>query len=99
MVARAVPRWILGGDLGPYDVPEVWLRVADAVVLDFPLWRWAWRALRRSGENRRSGTGWSTIGPAASPGSWRPRGTRRSRTGSTSSEMLMPSASSSPMPD
>jgi len=45
-------RWILDGDLGPYDVLPVRLRAADTVlVLDFPLWRCAWRALRRSREN------------------------------------------------
>jgi adenylate kinase family enzyme len=46
-------RWLLDGDLGPYDVLSVRLRAADTVVvLDFPLWRCAWRALRRSRENR-----------------------------------------------
>ena len=46
------PRWIIDGDLGPYDVLDVRLRAADTViVLDFPLWRCAWRALRRSREN------------------------------------------------
>jgi adenylate kinase family enzyme len=45
-------RWVLDGDLGPYDVLDVRLRAADTViVLDFPLWRCAWRALRRSREN------------------------------------------------
>lgn len=45
-------RWIMDGDLGPYDVLEVRLAAADTVVvLDFPLWRCAWRALRRSREN------------------------------------------------
>jgi hypothetical protein len=45
-------RWILDGDLGPYDAPEVRLNVADTViVLDFALWRCAWRAARRSREN------------------------------------------------
>lgn len=45
-------RWILDGDLGPYDVLSVRLQAADTViVLDFPLWRCAWRALRRSREN------------------------------------------------
>src|SRR5262245_33703619 len=45
-------QWILDGDLGPYDVLHVRLRAADTViVLDFPLWRCAWRALRRSREN------------------------------------------------
>ena len=42
-------RWILDGDLGPYDVLDVRLRHADAVVLlDLPTWRCAWRAARRS---------------------------------------------------
>ncbi|MGW0179970.1 adenylate kinase [Nocardia sp. NPDC003345] len=46
------PAWILDGDLGPYDVLAVRLRAADTVVvLDFPLWRCVWRALRRSREN------------------------------------------------
>lgn len=45
-------RWILDGDLGPYDVLSLRLLAADTVVvLDFPLWRCAWRALRRSREN------------------------------------------------
>ena len=45
-------RWILDGDLGPYDAPDVRLRAADTVVLlNFPLWRCAWRAARRSHEN------------------------------------------------
>jgi adenylate kinase family enzyme len=44
--------WILDGDLGPYDVLEVRLAAADTVVvLDFPLWRCVWRAVRRSREN------------------------------------------------
>ena len=46
-------RWVLDGDLGPYDVLPVRLRAADTVVvLAFPLWRCTWRALRRSRENR-----------------------------------------------
>ena len=45
-------QWILDGDLGPYDVLHVRLQAADTViVLDYPLWRCAWRALRRSREN------------------------------------------------
>jgi len=45
------PRWILDGDLGPYDALDVRLRAADTVVLlDFPLWRCAWRSWRRSRE-------------------------------------------------
>ena len=45
-------RWILDGDLGPYDALDVRLQAADTViVLDFALWRCAWRAARRSREN------------------------------------------------
>lgn len=44
--------WILDGDLGPYDALDVRLQAADTIiVLDFPLWRCAWRAVRRSREN------------------------------------------------
>ncbi|TDD44953.1 adenylate kinase [Nonomuraea terrae] len=43
--------WIMDGDLGPYDVPDVRLRAADTVILlDFSFWRCAWRAIRRSRE-------------------------------------------------
>jgi adenylate kinase family enzyme len=47
-------RWIIDGDLGPYDSGlELRLGAADTViVLNFPLWRCVWRALRRSRENR-----------------------------------------------
>src|ERR1700749_1478928 len=50
LVARE--RWIIDGDLGPYDTGlALRLRAADTiVVLDFPLWRCVWRALRRSRE-------------------------------------------------
>ena len=45
--------WIMDGDLGPYDVPDVRLRAADTVIfLDFPRVRCAWRAVRRSRERR-----------------------------------------------
>lgn len=45
----AAPRWILDGDLGPYDALDVRLRDADAVVLfDLPTLVCAWRAFRRS---------------------------------------------------
>jgi adenylate kinase family enzyme len=45
-------RWILDGDLGPYDALEVRLAAADTIIiLDFPLWLCAWRAARRSREN------------------------------------------------
>ena len=44
-------RWIMDGDLGPYDAVEVRLRAADTIIfLDFSLVRCAWRALRRSPE-------------------------------------------------
>lgn len=47
------PRWIMDGDLGPYDVPGPRLKAADTiVVLDLGLLRCAWRALRRSRERR-----------------------------------------------
>jgi len=46
-------RWIIDGDLGPYDTGlELRLGAADTiVVLDFALWRCVWQALRRSREN------------------------------------------------
>ncbi|MBV9383859.1 MAG: hypothetical protein JOY82_21120 [Streptosporangiaceae bacterium] len=45
-------RWILDGDLGPYDTAlEARLRAADTiVVLDFTFLRCAWRTLRRGHE-------------------------------------------------
>jgi adenylate kinase family enzyme len=44
-------RWILDGDLGPYDVVDPRLMRADTVViLDFSLFRSGWRSLRRSRE-------------------------------------------------
>jgi adenylate kinase family enzyme len=45
-------RWILDGDLGPYDTAlAVRLRAADTiVVLDFSFLRCAWRTLRRGRE-------------------------------------------------
>ena len=47
----AADRWIIDGDLGPYDVIEVRLRAADTIIfLDFSLVRCAWRAMRRSHE-------------------------------------------------
>ena len=43
--------WIMDGDLGPYDVLDVRLHAADAIVfLDFSPFRCAWRAIRRSPE-------------------------------------------------
>jgi len=51
-LARA-PRWVMDGDLGPYDALEPRLAAADTVVvLDFALARCAWRAARRSRERR-----------------------------------------------
>jgi adenylate kinase family enzyme len=47
----AEERWIMDGDLGPYDAVEVRLRAADTIILlDFSLVRCAWRALRRPRE-------------------------------------------------
>jgi adenylate kinase family enzyme len=44
-------KWIMDGDLGPYDALEPRLRAADTVLfLDFSLPRCAWRAIRRSRE-------------------------------------------------
>ena len=44
-------RWIMDGDLGPYDAVEVRLRAADTILfLDFSLVPCAWRAIRRSRE-------------------------------------------------
>jgi adenylate kinase family enzyme len=48
----AESEWIMDGDLGPYDVVEARLRVADTIIfLDFSLLRCAWRAVRRSREH------------------------------------------------
>lgn len=44
-------RWVMEGDLGPYDALPVRLSAADTVLLlDFPLWLCLWRALRRGRE-------------------------------------------------
>ena len=44
--------WVIDGDLGAYDNLAPRVARADAVVvLDFPLWLCAWRALRRGREN------------------------------------------------
>lgn len=44
-------RWIMDGDLGPYDAVEMRLPAADTIILlDFSIVRCAWRALRRSRE-------------------------------------------------
>lgn len=46
-------RWIMDGDLGPYDDVEPRLNRADTVIiLDMSLWRCAWRAARRGRERR-----------------------------------------------
>lgn len=46
-------RWIMDGDLGPYDDLAPRLRRADTVVvLDMALWLCAWRALHRGRERR-----------------------------------------------
>ena len=43
--------WVLDGDLGPYDAVEVRLRAADTIILlNFSLFRCAWRVLRRAPE-------------------------------------------------
>jgi adenylate kinase family enzyme len=43
--------WILDGDLGPYDAPEVRVAAADTIiVLDLPRWLCLWRSVRRSRE-------------------------------------------------
>lgn len=47
----AAQRWIMDGDLGPYDALDERLGRADTVlILDFSLVRCAWQALRRSRE-------------------------------------------------
>jgi adenylate kinase family enzyme len=47
----AEDRWILDGDLGPFDAIEVRIRAADTIILlDFSLARCAWRTVRRSRE-------------------------------------------------
>lgn len=46
------PRWVMDGDLGPYDALAVRLSRADTVLfLDIPWWLCLWRALRRGREN------------------------------------------------
>jgi len=48
----AEERWIMDGDLGPYDAVEIRLRAADTILfLDFSLARCGWRAIRRSPEH------------------------------------------------
>jgi adenylate kinase family enzyme len=50
-VLVAQDRWILDGDLGPYDALEIRLQAADTVIfLDVSPLRCAWRALRRAPE-------------------------------------------------
>jgi adenylate kinase family enzyme len=42
-------KWIMDGDLGPYDAIEVRLSAADTIIfLDFSIIRCAWRSVRRS---------------------------------------------------
>ena len=44
-------KWILDGDLGPYDALEARLPAADTIILlDFAVLRCAWRALQRGRE-------------------------------------------------
>src|ERR1700729_485672 len=44
-------KWIMDGDLGPYDALEVRLRAADTIIfLDFGVVRCAWRSINRSRE-------------------------------------------------
>ena len=51
-VLAARDRWIMDGDLGPYDAPAARLARADTVLIfDFSLARCAWRAARRSREH------------------------------------------------
>lgn len=51
-------RWILDGDLGPYDEVGVRLAAADTVVvLEYPTWLCVWRTLRR-GRRRRDYWAW-----------------------------------------
>jgi hypothetical protein len=46
------PRWVMDGDLGPYDVLPVRLSAADTVLfLDLPWWLCLRRTLRRGREN------------------------------------------------
>jgi adenylate kinase family enzyme len=48
----AEERWIMDGDLGPYDTVEIRLRAADTILfLDFSLVRCGWRAICRSPEH------------------------------------------------
>jgi len=45
------PRWIMEGDLGPYDAPAARLARADTIlILDFGLMRCVWWEVRRSRE-------------------------------------------------
>jgi len=47
----AEERWIMDGDLGPYDVVDVRICAADTIILlDFSFVRCAWRAIRRAPE-------------------------------------------------
>lgn len=47
----ATATWIMDGDLGPFDVLSPRLGAADTIfLLNFALWRCAWRSLRRGRE-------------------------------------------------
>jgi len=64
------PRWIMDGDLGPYDDLAPRLSRADTVVvLDMPFWLCTWRVLRRG--SATSGVGRFGGGARAGPNSWR----------------------------
>ena len=53
MLLVSEPGWVLDGDLGPYDVLDARLPVADTVILlDYAFLICAWRALRRSREGK-----------------------------------------------
>jgi adenylate kinase family enzyme len=50
-ILLAEDSWILDGDLGPHDAPEVRITAADTIiVLDLPRWLCLWRSVRRSKE-------------------------------------------------
>jgi adenylate kinase family enzyme len=70
--------WIMDGDLGPYDVLDIRLQAADAIVfLDFSPLRCAWRAIRRSPRARRLLEVAALVSPPQPPGA--PASDRRTR--------------------